>query len=214
MNFTRRAAMRALSAFSFFMASELFFPINPLRADVETEALLEPGALGDIIIGSDDAPVTIVEYASLTCPHCADFTATTFPELKTKYIDTGKVRFIFREFPFDDLALAAAMISRCMPRDKFFPMIEILFDQQKVWSQNNPREELFNIAKLSGMTQAQFDECLKREDIAKAIIASRSKAAEQFGVDSTPTFFINGKVLKGSQPLSEFDKLIEAAQSE
>ncbi len=181
------------------------------RADVSTEALAQPGPLGDVVLGAEDAPVTIVEYASLTCPHCAAFATQTFPQLKEKYIDRGKVKFIFREMPFDDLALAAAMVARCAPKDKFIPMVEVLFEQQQQWATQNAREELFKIARLSGMTQAQFDACLKNEEIAKGIIDASQRATKEFGVNSTPTFFINGKMVKGNQSFAEMEALIKEA---
>jgi len=185
--------------------------VGAALADVSPEALKEPGPLGDVILGNEDAPVTIVEYASLTCPHCAAFAEGTFPKLKEKYIDTGKVRYIFREMPFDDLALAAAMVLRCVPKEKAIPMMEMLFEQQKTWYSQNAREELFKIAKLSGMTQAQFDACLVNEDVAKGIIAAAERATKEFGVKSTPTFFINGKMAVGNIPLDQLDKMIQEA---
>src|SRR6478736_5031450 len=112
----------------------------------DLSTLLEPPALGDRVLGRTDAPVTIVEYASATCPHCAAFHKDVFPQLKSEFIDTGKVRFIFREFPFDDLALAAFMLARCAPPDKYFPMIDVLFEQQKVWASKEARTELGKIA--------------------------------------------------------------------
>ena len=143
----------------------------------DLSTLLEPPALGDRVLGRTDAPVTIIEYASASCPHCATFHKDVFPELKKDYIDTGKVRFIFREFPHDDLALAAFMLARCAPKDKYFPMVDVLFEQQKVWPARRRATSLFKIAQLAGFTQESFDACLKNEDIAKGIMAMRDKAA-------------------------------------
>lgn len=187
--------------------------ISPAHAEATPAALLEAGALGDQVLGSPDAPVTIVEYASMTCPHCANFHEGTFPQLKETYVDTGRVRFIFREFPFDDLALAASMIARCAGEDKYFPMVEVMFEQQQVWASNerNPRDELFKIAKLAGMTREQFDACLVNEEVARGILDARERAAREFGVESTPTFFINGKMLRGNQSFDTFEKAIEEA---
>ncbi|WP_342643007.1 DsbA family protein [Rhodoligotrophos ferricapiens] len=203
----------ALAGVALFAGGTLsaIMDVADARADPSPEALAQAGPLGDVVLGSDQAPVTIVEYASLTCPHCAAFATETFPQLKEKYIDTGKVKFIFREMPFDDLALAAAMVARCVPKDKFIPMVEMLFEQQKQWANQNARQELFNIAKLSGMTQTQFDECLKNEEIAKGLIDTSQRATKEFGVDSTPTFFVNGKILKGNRPLADFEALIKEA---
>jgi protein-disulfide isomerase len=181
------------------------------QGKVDQAKLLEPPTLGDRVLGKPDAKVTLIEYASATCPHCARFHVETFPSLKKDYIDTGKVKFIFREFPFDDLALAAFMLARCAPEDKYFPLIDVFFEQQQGWTQGNPRDELFKIAQLAGFTQASFDECLKNEAVAKGIHEIRDRAANEFGVDSTPTFFINGEVLNGAQPLDEFRKMIDTA---
>lgn len=179
-------------------------------ADVNKEELHKAPELGDRVLGPKQAPVTVVEYASATCPHCANFHKDTFPALKKEYIDTGKIRFIFREFPFDDLALAAFMLARCAPEDKYFPMLDVLFEKQHVWARKNPREELLKISKLAGFTEESFDKCLKNEKIAKGIYTIRETAAKKFGVNSTPTFFINGKLLSGNQPFEKFKEVIEA----
>src|SRR5262245_31880870 len=179
----------------------------------DLSTLLEPPALGDKVLGRGDAPVTIVEYASATCPHCAAFHVDVFPKLKSEFIDTGKVKFIFREFPFDDLALAAFMLARCAPPDKYFPMIDVLFEQQKVWAGKEARTELGKIAQLAGIGQDGFDKCLKDEDLAKGIMAIRDKAANTYGVEATPTFFVNGKELRGEHSIDQFRKLINEAAS-
>jgi len=181
-------------------------------ADVDAKEVLKAPALGDRSMGKADAPVTIIEYASATCPHCADFHAGTFVQLKKDYIDTGKVRYIFREFPFDDLALAAFMLARCAPEDKYFAMLDVIFEKQQQWSRNNPREELLKIAKLAGFTEESFDKCLKNEEIAKGIYEIRETAAKQYGVNSTPSFFVNGKFLSGNAPIDRFKELIDAAK--
>ncbi len=181
------------------------------RAAADLSTLTQAPAIGERVLGDANAPVTIVEYASATCPHCASFHKETFPALKKDYIDTGKVKFIFREFPFDDLALAAFMLARCAPEDKYFPMIDVLFEQQQTWARSNPKEELFKIAQLAGFSRESFEACLKNEEIAKGVIAIRDTAAETYGVESTPTFFINGELLQGSQSYDEFKKLIDKA---
>jgi protein-disulfide isomerase len=177
----------------------------------DLSTLLDPPALGDKVLGRTDAPVTIVEYASATCPHCAAFHKDVFPQLKSEFIDTGKVKFIFREFPFDDLALAAFMLARCAPPEKYFPMIDVLFEQQKVWASKDARTELAKIAQLAGIGQDGFDKCLKNADLAKGIMAIRDKAANTYGVEATPTFFVNGKELRGEHSIDQFRKLIGAA---
>src|SRR6266566_330644 len=143
--------------------------------EVSMADLLVPGPLGDEIQGQADAPVTIVEYASMTCPHCAHFHETAFPELKKKYIDTGKVRFIFREFPLDSLALAGSMLARCAGTDKFFPMIETLFAQQKEWVVQKPLQPMLSLARQAGFTQQSFDECLANQDMQAGIEETRTR---------------------------------------
>jgi protein-disulfide isomerase len=170
--------------------------------------LMAPGPLGEMSIGDEKAPCTIIEYASMTCPHCAHFHETTYPELKKKYIDTGKVRFIFREFPLDQLAAAAFMLARCGGGDKFFPMIEILFHQQKDWVVQRPLQPLMTIAKQAGLSEQQFNECLKNQQVLDGIEEVRTRAAQKFGVQSTPTFFINGKLFRGAVTLPEIEKEI------
>jgi protein-disulfide isomerase len=173
--------------------------------------LNEPPAIGDRALGEEDAPVTVIEYASATCPHCARFHTDTFPTIKEEYIDTGKIRFVFREFPFDDLALAAFMLARCAPEERYFPLIDVLFEEQQTWTKN-PREELLKIARMAGFTPEAFDKCLADEEVAKGIIAIRTTAGEQYGVNSTPTFFVNGEVIEGNQPIERFREAIAEAE--
>ncbi len=194
-------------------ASYAVFPSidSALAQSVDLSDLNEAPAMGEMALGSADAPVTIIEYASATCPHCARFHEGAFKQIKTEFIDTGTARFIFREFPFDDLALAAFMLARCAPADKYFPMLDVLFEQQAVWTRNNPKGELFKIAKLAGFTEESFESCLKNEEIAKGILAIREKAGTSYGIDSTPSFFINGEKLEGNQDFESFKAKIEAA---
>ncbi len=180
------------------------------RAAVDNDELMKPGPLGDQSVGPDDAPVTIIEYASMTCPHCASFHIKTYPKLKEQYLDTGKAKLLFREFPFDDRALAAFMLARCAADDKYFAMIDVLFEQQAVWAQSNqPAQELFKIARLAGFTQETFNACLQNKDVAAGIHAVKDRAALEFGVRSTPTFFINGEEVAGSQSIEKFQELID-----
>ena len=175
---------------------------------VDIAALHAPPAEGEMAMGPETAKVTVVEYASASCPHCANFYKTTFPELKKEYIDTGKIRFIFREFPHNQPALAAFMLARCAPKEKYFPLIDMFFEQQDTWLAA-PLEGLQKIAQLAGFTKESFDACLKNEAVAKGIIAVRDKAEKEFGVDSIPTFFINGELLKGETSIDEFRKTID-----
>jgi protein-disulfide isomerase len=174
--------------------------------DVSVAELMTPGPLGDQALGAANAPVTIIEYASMTCPHCSHFHETTFPEMKKKYIDTGKVRFIFREFPLDPLAAAGSMLARCAGGDKYFPLLEALFSQQKDWVVQKPLAPMLAIAKQAGFTQQTFDECLANQKMLDGIEASRTRASEKFNVNSTPTFFINGKIFRGALTPEELDK--------
>jgi len=176
--------------------------------EVPMADLLVPGPLGDEIQGQADAPVTIVEYASMTCPHCSHFHETTYPEMKKKYIDTGKVRFVFREFPLDPLALAASMLARCAGKDKYFPLIDAFFAQQKDWVVQKPLQPMFAIAKQAGFTQQTFDQCLANHQLEQGLVGERTRATQKFNVNSTPTFFINGKVFRGALTPEELDKQI------
>jgi protein-disulfide isomerase len=170
-------------------------------------------ALGDRTLGSDDAKVVVVEYASATCPHCAAFHTGVFRELKSEFIDTGKIRFISREFPLDDMALAGFMVARCVPDDKYFGMLDLIYEQQKTWAGPNARAELLKMAKLAGLGEAEFDACLKNEELAKGILAIRKDGAEKFDVKATPTFYVNGVKLEGGNDIASFRKAIEAAAS-
>jgi protein-disulfide isomerase len=177
--------------------------------NVDMAELLKPGALPDKQLGKDDAKVTIVEYASMTCPHCAHFAATTFPELKTKYIDTGKARYILREFPFDPSAEAGFMLARCS-KDNYFPMVDVLFKQQANWvGVNNTKDALLQISKLAGFTQESFEACLTDQKLLDDVRSVQKRGANEFKVDSTPTFFINGKTYKGAMSIEEISAIID-----
>jgi protein-disulfide isomerase len=182
--------------------------VSPGHAAIDVTSLYAPPAEGEMAMGPDNAKVTVVEYASASCPHCANFYKTTFPDLKKEYIDTGKIRFIFREFPHNQPALAAFMLARCAPKEKYFPLIDMFFTQQDSWLEK-PLEGLQKIAQLAGFTKESFDACLKNEAVAKGIIAVRDTAEKEFGVDSIPTFFINGELLKGETSIDEFRKAID-----
>ena len=194
MRITRREFVVSTGA---LLAAAALFNSAPLAFAQTQEELMRPGPLPDLVEGKADAPVTIVEYASMTCPHCANFHKTTYPALKTKYIDTGKVRFIFREFPLDALAAAGFMLARCAGNDKFMPVVETLFAKQRDWMVEKPIEPLREIAKQFGFTQKTFDECLANQKVLDGIQEVRDRAAEKLGVNSTPTFFINGKKFAG-----------------
>ena len=180
------------------------------EADLQAE-LAKPGPDGDVALGSDKAPVTIIEYASMTCPHCAHFSETTFPELKKRYIDTGKVRFIFREFPFDPVAAAGFMLARCAGKDRYMAVVETLFAKQGEWALDkaHARAPLENIAKQLGFTDETFKQCLTNQKVLDGIEDVRNRAVQKLGVNSTPTFFVNGKKLTGDVPLDTLAKEID-----
>jgi protein-disulfide isomerase len=171
-----------------------------------------PSPLGDIALGPADARVTIIEYASMTCPHCAAFTKETFPQLKAAYIDTGKVRYIFREFPLDQLALLGAQLARCIAKGdppRFFGAIDALFASQNDWANNAPIESLKRITKQLGMNDGEFEACASNETIGNGIIATRDYAYDRLKVNATPTFLINGQTLQGEASLEDFAKIID-----
>ncbi|MDH4983749.1 DsbA family protein [Hyphomicrobium sp. D-2] len=180
-------------------------------SEVPVAELMKPVGLPDLAIGPDDAKVTVVEYASMTCGHCATFTNNVWPDFKKKYIDSGKVRYVFREFPLDNLAAAASMLARCAGNDKALPMIEVLFEKQNEWAfgEGNPVPRLFEIAKQAGFTQESFDKCLTDQKLLDDITAGRTRASEVFGVSATPTFYVNGKKLEGGNTMDKFDAAIE-----
>lgn len=179
------------------------------QGTVDMAELLKPGALADKQLGKDDAKVTIVEYASMTCPHCAHFAETTFPDLKTKYIDTGKARYILREFPFDPSAEAGFMLARCA-KDNYFPMVDVLFRQQANWvGVPNTKDALLQISKLAGFTQESFEACLTDQKLLDDVRSVQKRGANEFKVDSTPTFFINGKTYKGAMSIEEMSAIID-----
>ncbi len=180
---------------------------NADTAEPDPAELAKAGPAGDVSLGSDKAPVTIIEYASMTCPHCAHFSTTTFPELQKRYIDTGKVKFIFREFPLDALAAAGFMLARCAGNDKFMPIIETLFAKQPEWMVQKPVPPLMEIAKQFGFTQQTFDACLANQKVLDGIQEVRDRAAKSLGVNSTPTFFVNGKKLVGDQSIDALAKV-------
>ena len=205
---TRRAFLEAAT----LTAGALALP-GSARAQANGSApvadLMAEGALPDVWEGSKDAPITIIEYASMTCSHCAHFHEATYPALKSKYIDTGKVRFTLREFPLDPIAVAGSMLARCAG-DKRAAMIGLLFSQQKNWAfSDKPLQNLTSLVKQTGMSQQKFDACLTDEPLQTKIIQVHEKASRQFKVGSTPTFFINGKKVSGAPTSEEMDKLLE-----
>ncbi len=182
---------------------------NP-EGKVDAAKVAEAGKLKDMVYGKEDAPVTIIEYASLTCPHCAEFTINTFPAIKEKYIDTGKARLIFREFPFDPRATAAFILARCAPEDRYFPMVDVFFKQQAQWATAQDGEAaLLQIAKLAGFTQESFKACLTNQQILDDVRATMERGSKDFGVTATPTFFINGEKYAGALTVDQMSAIID-----
>src|SRR6202008_1106999 len=176
-------------------------------------AVAKPVSLPDMALGPQDAAVTTTEYASMTCPHCAAFNADVFPKIKAEYIDTGKMRYVFREFPLDIKAAAGSMLSRCIANGdatKYFAVTDLLFRSQNEWVMKNTTETLTRIGKQAGMSQPQVEACLKDQSLLDKIAADQKYANEVLKVNSTPTFFLNGEMMKGEQSFEEFDKRIKS----
>jgi protein-disulfide isomerase len=171
-------------------------------------------AVKEMAMGDPAAPVTLIEYAMFTCPHCAAFNAEVFPQIKENYIDTGKVRLVFREVYFNKPSLWAAMIARCAPEDRYFGIVDVLFSTQKTWaSETDPQEmlgKLYSIGRQAGMTDAQMNECMQDRAMAEALVAEYQKHAEADDIDATPTFLINGEKVS-NMPYPEFQQKLDAA---
>ncbi|PYB77135.1 MULTISPECIES: DsbA family protein [Rhizobium] len=183
--------------------------------DVDMEAALKPGPLKEMTLGDPNAPVKIIEYMSMTCPHCAHFHETTFDAIKTKYVDSGKAYFVLREFPFpqDTASLAAFMLARCTTEDKFFPFVSMFLKQQRAWAapdNGDVRSAMLQLSKLGGFTQETFDACLTNAKLAGDVSAVRDRGAQEFGVNSTPTFLINGKAYSGDMSVDSMSALIDS----
>jgi len=209
LNVIRRA--RSLAGLAALACFALLHPFGAAMAQREMAALAAaPVSLPDMVLGSAKAPVTIVEFASMTCPHCAAFEQNVFPMLRSKYIDTGKVRFVFREFPLDIVAAEASMLARCAANndaEKFFDVVDRVFKQQdQLMAQ--PLQALRMIGKQSGMSEQAVDACGTNQAELDKIAADQKIAHEVLKVDATPTLFINGEMLKGGPSFEELDKKI------
>jgi protein-disulfide isomerase len=206
MNLSRRVLL--LSSLGSFLLAGAF--ASAYAQTVDVAELMAPGPLPDRVLGNDKAPITVIEYASMTCSHCARFYNEVFQPFKKKYIDTGKVRFIMREFPLDPLAASASALARCQSDDKYFPTVEVLFEQQKDWAfVDDPSKALFAMAQKFGFTQQSFEACLSDSKLSQALDDGRGKAKEKFGVKGVPAFFINGERMQGEKTLDNFDKMLE-----
>jgi protein-disulfide isomerase len=210
--FCQSTAVVALSLALLGVSALPRFDGAALAQTIPPADLLKPDALPEMSMGEDKAPVTVIEYASMTCPHCAHFQEVTFPELKKRYIDTGKVRYIFREFPLDSLAAAAFMLARCSgetDKSKYFALIDSLFRQQRTWAVEKPLPPLLAIAKQAGFTEQSFNTCLANQKVLDGIESMRQRAVDKFKVQSTPTFFINGTAYPGALSIEDMAKAID-----
>lgn len=168
-------------------------------------------ATGDMMLGSPEAPIEIIEYASMTCPHCRSFHETVYPSLKEEWIETGKARFVFREFPLDRYALQASQLARCGGEKKYFAFVETLFAKQPVWARaDDPTTALKQIAQLGGVSEAQFDACLADKSLVDMILNTRLKGSEEFGVNATPTILINGEKFEESHDYEAMSRHLES----
>jgi protein-disulfide isomerase len=209
---TRRAFTLALSMTG-LAALAGFSPLHLISSAMAQSAadVAKPVSLPDMALGPDKAAVTITEFASMTCPHCAAFNAEVFPKLKAEYIDTGKIRYIFREFPLDVKAAAGSMLARCIAKgdaNKYFAVTDLLFRSQSDWVMKNTTETLTRIGKQAGLSAQEVESCLKDQSLLDKIAADQKYASDVLKVDSTPTFFINGEKVKGETSLEEFEKKI------
>ncbi len=208
---SRRGVVKALAASGLVLAlagsiTGLAFAQTKF-SDME---LMAKEALPDIVQGKADAPVTMIEYASMTCTHCAHFHKTVYPTLIKDYVDTGKVRFILREFPLDPLATAGFMLARCEGADKRAAVVDLLFDQQQNWAfVDKPLEALSGILKQTGMSKEAFEACLKDQKLYDQINEVRDRGGQAFGVNATPTFFVNGTKVTGELNPDTLGKVLD-----
>jgi protein-disulfide isomerase len=204
--------MRTIDRRSLLVATGTFACLSMAvhaQEQVNVEDLHAPGQLGEKVLGPSDAKVTVVEYASMSCPHCAEFDRTTFDAFRLKYIDSGKVRFIFREFPLNAPAYAVAMLARCAPADRFFDVVHTYFRSQDTWLRaQDLKAAILEAAKPFGFTPQTFDACISNQALFTGLEAVRDRGAA-FGVQATPTFFINGKKLEGAPTLESLQKEID-----
>ena len=210
---TRRQALHAgaIATGALMASGPLLGPAAAQSVDIAE--FMKPGPLGEKSLGPEDAKVVLVEYASMTCGHCATFHKNTFAKIKEKYIDSNKIRFVFREFPLDNIASAAFMLARCAPEDKYFDVIDLMFAEQKTWAYtNNPLQSMMDFSKQIGFTQASFEACLTNQELLDGVRWVADRGSKKFDVSATPTLFLNGKKLSGGA--MNFDKMSELLDAE
>jgi|CXWL01.1.fsa_nt_gi protein-disulfide isomerase len=207
--FNRRRLLRA--AGGFMAATGLFMVLGGVSAPTASAQTPSPlnVTVKDHVLGDPNAKITVIEYASMTCPHCAGFHTTILPELKKLYIDTGKVKLVFRAFPLDKVALQASLLAECVPADRYFAMVDMLFQTQAQWSRaRDPLDALSKAGKLLGIDDVKFRACQDDKEALAAIIGER-QGAESIGVESTPTLVINGKLYPGARPVPDYQKIFD-----
>lgn len=182
---------------------------------VDAAALLRPSLLKDMSEGEENAPITLIEYASLSCGHCADFYVNTMPQLREKYIKTGKVHYILREMAVEPRGLAGAMLTRCVPQDKFFPFVQLLFEKQEDWAfVPDAKTPLMRYAKMAGLSDEQFNACLTDQKMFDEFQKTADQSMKDFNIRVTPTLFINGEKYEGALTMAQLsailDKMLEA----
>ena len=193
-----------------FLAAAVAFGAPSTAQTPATPAPPALPALPDMVLGNPQAPVTIIEYASMSCPHCAEFHNTTLARIKTEYVDTGKVKLIFREYPLNQPAVYGAIRARCSGPQRFFPFIEALFKQQAAWAAaTDVVGRLTQIGQIGGVTADQYQACLNDRTLTNQIIQTRLNGEQQFGVQSTPTFIIGDQIVEGALPYEQFRQAIE-----
>jgi len=181
---------------------------TPTAPEVTAESVVDGVVFGEITIGDPNAPVEVIEYASLSCPHCAAFHIQTMPQIEKTFIDTGQVKFRFRNFVRDGADLTASMIARCNGPDRVYGLIDLFFRQQARWYNANYADELAALARRAGMNRAEFDRCLANKDLERNLIEIRNTGMEEFSINATPTFIVNGQKVEGDQPFDQFAALI------
>ena len=207
-----RAAALSLAGLIALVAQLSLVTITPAAAQSTGTMAAEPVSLPDMALGSPNAPVTIIDYSSMTCSHCAMFEQNTFPMVKSRYIDTGQVRFVFREYPIDNNAFGASMMARCIGKDdpgRYFGAIDSLFRHQDELI-HNAMNTLKWIGAQSGMSDSQINACLNDQDLFQKLSADRKIASDIVKVDAAPTFFINGRKYTGNMPFDQMDGIIRS----
>ena len=187
------------------------FFLLPFSSSISSKTVLDITE-SDFIIGNKDAPITIIEYASMSCSHCADFHIKTLPQLIEKYVDTGKIKIVFRDFPFNYPALLGSMVVRCIPKDARYEYTQALYKLQHKWvNRENAKttQELYKIMQSGGMTKEEFNNCINNVDLEKDILQSLMDAQSEFDIKSTPSFLINGLLVEGNKSLKDFSKIID-----